>query len=278
MHDSQPVKQLDRSDHAKVRPLFQGIYLMLVIDGVLAGNSTGVLWADNPDRPRTVLMWDNAYILYIVGDADNHTFNRQLGELFTTHIAPTAGAHGIDGFKIVYSHPAWESQMATVFPTMKLSHYPRVVYTLGELALAGWQSHLPAGYAMRPIDQALLSDPTLGNLPDLVEEIELCWPSQERFLSHGFGYCLVGNGEIVCRCTAEYVSADKCGIGIATAEQYRQQGFATLTASAFLEECLRRQLTPYWDAWLNNTASVATAQRVGLRKVQDHWVFVGPLG
>lgn len=81
----------------------------------------------------------------------------------------------------------------------------------------------------------------------------------------------------ICRCTAEYVSPGKCGIGIATAEPYRQQGFATLTASAFIEECQRRQITPYWDAWLRNTASVARAEKVGLRKVQDYWVFVGLL-
>jgi RimJ/RimL family protein N-acetyltransferase len=272
------MQKLKPTDYAKVRPLFQGAYLTLIIDGVLAGNSTGKLWVDDANQPRTALLWDNAYILYVAGAVDNKAFNHQLGELFINHIAPTARAHGIDGFKIVYSHPDWENQMEVVLPTMPLTRYPRVVYTWGEGTIADWQSQLPPNYAMRPIDQALLADPTLGNLADLIEEIELCWPSRERFLSHGFGLCLVGNGEIVCRCTAEYVSANKCGIGIATAEHYRQRGFATLTASALLEECLRRQITPYWDAWLNNTASVATAERVGLRKVQDHWVFVGPLG
>jgi RimJ/RimL family protein N-acetyltransferase len=265
-------------DYAKIRPLFQGIYLTLIIDGVLAGNSPGVLWVDNPAQPRTALMWDNAYIIYVVGEADNHPFNQQLGEFFTTQLAPAARERGIDGFKLVYSSPAWESQLTTVFPKLTLTQYPRVVYTLGELTLPDWQSRLPPGYAMRQIDQAMLEDATLGNVDDLIEEIEQCWPSQERFLANGFGFCLVGNHEIICRCTAEYVSADKCGIGISTAEKYRQRGFATLTASAFIEACLTRKLTPYWDAWLRNTASVATAEKVGLRKVQDHWVYIGPLG
>jgi GNAT superfamily N-acetyltransferase len=277
MPDPQPLEQLDIRNHPHVRALFQGPYLTLVIDGVLAGNSVGNLWVDDADQPRSALMWDNAYIFYLAGEAENHTFNQQLGELFTSQIAPTARAQGIDGFKIVYGDPAWARQMATVFPTLTLAPYPRVVYTLGEGKLPDWRSQLPPGYAMRWIDQAMLADTALGNLPDLIEEIEACWPSRARFLSHGLGVCLVGNGEVICRCTAEYVSADKCGIGIATAEPYRRQGFATLTASAFLEYCLDQLLVPYWDAWARNTASVATAEKLGLRKVQEHWAFVGPL-
>lgn len=271
------IHLLASTDYTKVHPLFQGVHLSLVVDGVLAGNSTGLLWVDDLDHPRTALMWDNAYSIYMVGEAGNHKFNQALSEFFATQLVPAARVRNIDGFKIAYSDPTWESQMATIFPAMTLGHYPRVVYTVGNRRPSGWQSQLPPGYAMRPINRALLADPTLGNLPDLVEEIEQCWPSQERFLSHGFGFCLVGDGEIICRCTAEYVSTGKCGIGIATAEPHRQRGFATLTASAFIEECARRQITPYWDAWLRNTASVATAEKVGLHKVQDHWVFVGPL-
>lgn len=278
MIDLLSLERSNLPDYTKVRPLFQGLHLSLVIDGVLAGNSTGLIWVDDPGQPRTALMWDNAYSIYVVGEASNHEFNQALGQFFTTQLAPAARSQGIDGFNIAYSDPAWESQMATVFPSMTLAHYPRVVYTVGERRPPDWQSRLPPGYAMHPIDRALLADTTLGNLPDLVGEIEQCWRSQGRFLSHGFGCCLVGDGEIICRCTAEYVSAGKCGIGVATAESCRQRGFATLTASAFIEECLRRQITPYWDAWLRNTASVATAEAVGLRKVQNHWVYVGPLG
>lgn len=278
MIDSQHVRHLAPHDYPKARSLFEGIYCTLVIDGVLAGNSPAALWVDDPAQPSTALMWDNAYIIYVVGDAGNHAFNQQLGELFTTQLVPAARERGIDGFKIVYGNPAWVSQMATVFPTLTLGHYPRVVYTLGELMMPDWQSQLPPGFTMRRIDRAMLDDTSVWLVADLLEEIEQCWTSVERFLTHGFGYCLMHNQEIVCRCTAEYVSPGKCGIGIATAEPYRQRGFATLTATAFIEHCLAQQIVPYWDAWLRNTASVATAEKVGLRKVQDHWVFVGPLG
>ncbi len=167
--------------------------------------------------------------------------------------------------------------MEFVFSILTLTHYLRVVYTLGALTLPDWQSRLPSGYQMRRIDQTMLTDATLGNLPDLVEEITACWPSQARFLANGFGFCLVGNNEIICRCTAEYVSDSQCGIGIATAENYRQQGFASLTASAFIEACQARNIVPYWDAWQRNTASVATAEKIGLHKIQEYNVYIGSL-
>ena len=271
------LHKLNPLDYTKVRPLFQGVYLTLMIDSVLAGTSSGTIWVDDPAQPQTALLWDNAYCLYLVGQAGNQSVNRQLAELYTTELAPAARGRGIDGFKILYSSADWEQSVAVVLPTLTLTQYPRVVYTLGGGERPNWRSQLPPGFAIRPIDQALLNDATLGNHADLVEEIDQCWPSQGHFLNQGFGYCLVGNHEIICRCTAEYVSPGKCGIGIATAEPYRRQGFATLTASAFLDECLARAITPYWDAWLRNTASVATAEKIGLRRVQEYQVYLGAL-
>jgi hypothetical protein len=168
--DDSMIHLLASIDYPKVRPLFQGVYLSLVIDGVLAGNSVGQAWADDPAQPRTALMWDKGYIIYVVGDAGNIDINQQLGEFFTTQLAPAARATGIDGFKFVYGNPAWERQMATVFPALRLNHYPRVVYTVGERPSADWRSRLPPGYAMRWIDQGMLSDSALGNLPDLIKE------------------------------------------------------------------------------------------------------------
>lgn len=271
------IEILNPTEYTKVRPLFQGAFLTLIMDGVMAGNSVGMVWVDNPAQPQTALMWDNAYIFYLGGRADNLAFNQQLGQLFTEQLALSAGERGIDGFKILYNSAAWENHVATVFPTLTLTQYPRVVYTLGELKLPDWQSQLPPSYRMQMIDQTMLTETRLGNLPDLVEEIASCWPSQARFLANGFGFCLVGNDEIICRCTAEYVSAGKCGIGIATAENYRQRGFASLTASAFIEYCQTRKIVPYWDAWLRNTASVATAEKIGLWKIQEHNVYLGLL-
>lgn len=275
------IEQLHTTNYPNARHLFASDYLTLVIDSVIAGTSSGQLWADDPFHPQTALLWDGVHIFYLVGQADHLSTNQQLGNLFATQITATVRQRGIDGFKILYSSPAWEAQMGVIFSALKLTQYPRVVYTLGKVALPDWQNRLPMGYAIHPIDRAMLTDRTLGNLDDLIEEIEGCWPSQEDFLANGFGFCAVdtreNTREIICRCTAEYVSAGKCGIGIATAEKVRQQGFATLTASAFIEYCVKNQIMPYWDSWLRNTPSVATAERIGLQRLEEYNVYHGNL-
>lgn len=271
------IEKLAATDYAKTRPLFAGDYLTLIIDSVIAGSSTGQLWADDHAAPQTALLWDGAHSLYLVGQATNPATNQQLAELLATEITVTARQRGIEGFKILYSHAAWEDQICTLLPALSLTQHPRVIYTLGQVAWPDWQSRLPAGYAVRPIDQAMLRDSSLANHADLVEEIESCWPSQEHFLRHGFGFCALGDDAILCRCTAEYVSAGKCGIGIATAAPYRRQGLAALTASAFLEYCVEQGIVPYWDAWLRNQASVATAEKIGLRRLQEYNVYWGNL-
>jgi RimJ/RimL family protein N-acetyltransferase len=268
---------LRSTDYADVRALFHGTYLKLVIDSVIAGNSVGSLWVDAPAQPQSALLWDNGACFYLVGRADNPTFNGRLAQLFSTDLAPRARARGIDVLRILYSSAEWESHLDVVFPTLPLTRRPRVVYSLGGLKFPDWRSKLPTGFQIRPIDQILLADATLGNLPDLTQKIKNYWSSQTHFLQQGFGFCLVGDGQIICRCTAEYVSLGKCAIGIATAAPYRQQGFATLTASAFIESCLVRQIVPYWDAWQRNTASAATAEKIGLRKVQDYTIHDGLL-
>ena len=112
----------------------------------------------------------------------------------------------------------------------------------------------------------------------MVHEIESCWYSLRDFLKNGFGYSLVNEDEIACRCTAEYVSPGKCGIGIHTAEEYRGRGHATITASAFVDYCVSQHMVPHWDSWTTNLPSIGVAERVGFRRLLDYSVCLGDFG
>jgi RimJ/RimL family protein N-acetyltransferase len=124
----------------------------------------------------------------------------------------------------------------------------------------------------------LLANHRLQNVQHVIAEIESCWPSLQQFYDKGFGVTLLlGEEEIVCWCTAEYVSAGRCGIGIETDEAYQNRGFATLTAAAFVEDCLARQVAPHWDSWTTNVPSLAVAEKVGFRMVQEYFVYLATL-
>jgi RimJ/RimL family protein N-acetyltransferase len=99
---------------------------------------------------------------------------------------------------------------------------------------------------------------------DLDETIGLLWSGYAHFARHGLGMCLMIGDEIASVAFACAVSKTMSNIGVATAEAHRQKGYATLVSRAFIEESLRRGLTPTWDCDEWNTASLATARRLGL--------------
>lgn len=101
------------------------------------------------------------------------------------------------------------------------------------------------------------------NSEEIAAEIGAMWPSSEAFYRSGFGCAALANGAAVCWCTAEYLSGDRCGIGIATMPEQRRRGIATLAAARFVAESLGRGLTPHWDCAAGNIPSVQLAERLG---------------
>lgn len=273
MSEALNLVQLEASEIAAARGLFAGAHIELVVDGVIAGNSPGTVWVDNHLEPRTALIWDGRHCFYLGGSADEAVVGA-LNDLFTTTILPDARSRGLGIFKTTCAGEDWKEAGREVFAPLALDYYPRVFYS-GAPVDSAWREWVPEGFDLRPIDRDLLAQRHLGNMAGLVEEIEECWPTVERFLEHGFGTCVLRGDDIVSRCTAEYLSQGKCGIGILTEEAYQGKGLATLAALAFIERSCALGLVPHWDAWLNNHPSVAAAEKVHFKKLEDYSVFFG---
>lgn len=264
-------------EYGKVLPLFYGeplTYFAVIARAIVEGNSFGRLWADHADDPRTVLVWDGGPIVGLAGHASNAELNEALAELVTREIAPGATAKGHTVFKMFYTD-GWEDNAGKVFKGASLQKRDRVLYTLDTFLTADWRDRIPSGYSIEPVDAELLGRSDLANLDRVKEEFACCWTTIDHFLRKGFGFCLVREKTIACWCTAEYASGMDRGIGIETVEEYQGRGFATLTASAFVEHCVSNGFRPYWDAWSSNLPSIAVAEKVGFKKASDYSVYVG---
>lgn len=268
------VYPIDISNAGSIRQLFTSPQLDFVIDAIAAGNSPGRVWADDADQPTTALVWDTTHSFYLGGAADQTAFNRALGELVTDRLLPGSEAERDKVFKVYTDSGAWDESVQDVFPPYPLMKVERVHFTLEPGRVANRPPLLPDGYRLAQIDQALLADDRLKNTDDVINEIDLCWTIRERFFEYGFGYALCSADDIVCWCTAEYVSGKVCGIGIETVESAQGRGFATLTASAFIEHCRANGITAHWDAWKKNTPSVRVAEKVGFRDRIDYSIYV----
>ncbi len=258
---------LEPRSYEKVRPLFAGLDFQLSASAVLDGMNPGRVYVDDPAAPRCAFMVSPEG-LYLVGDPDNAAFNGTLNAaLFARQLFDEAR----EGHYFVVPDEAWGSSLVTIFHPRPPITLPRRHYLCTALAF-DWQAALPEGFAVYPVDRALLDRPGLRT-PDHVHGwMAANWGSREDFLARGFGAVTVDESanKVVSWSLADCVSVSGSGpageIGIHTDPAYRRRGLATITAAACVEAAFRRGLTVVgWQCNEDNLGSRATAERVGFR-------------
>jgi RimJ/RimL family protein N-acetyltransferase len=161
--------------------------------------------------------------------------------------------------------------LPALFDGIALREMPTSFYSLADAR----PTPMIAGIRLLPINRLLLANPALANVGQIRAEIQSMWPSEERFYERGFGWAAVADQQIVCWCTAEYLSGDRCGIGIATVPAFERRGIATATAAQFVREALRRELTPYWECGSDNIGSVRVAEKLGFELIAKERYWTG---
>ena len=269
------IHKLGEKEYKKVHSLFTKPHLNLVIDAVVEGNSPGQIWVDDITNPKTAFMWDKAHCYYLAGSADNGKFNTELKEFILKKIIPQAKANNRLVFKVYYTSKNWESEIESMFLDASLKKRERVLYSFTKSRIPDCKDEITSELCIKPIDKKLIKNCNLENITAVVGEIKSCWNSIDDFLRNGFGFCLIQDQVIACWCTAEYVSGNKCGIGIETAKLYRGRGFARLTTCAFVDYCITNNILPHWDSWKDNLPSIAVAEKVGFKKTLEYTVYFG---
>ena len=128
---------------------------------------------------------------------------------------------------------------------------------------------LPPGHHLVPMDAALLRQLGEGPYPFAAG----MWASDARFERDGVGFCVVHAGRVASLCYSVFVNGLRHDIDICTFDGYRQQGLARAVATAFIEACLRRGLTPGWDCFRHNQASYALALSLGFTPRHEFAVY-----
>jgi RimJ/RimL family protein N-acetyltransferase len=100
------------------------------------------------------------------------------------------------------------------------------------------------------------------------------WGGREDFLQNGLGVCLFKEaGRPATVCYAASIARGIAEIDIATLPEYRQMGFAKEALKAFIQNSLAMGITPNWDCFTDNTASLKTAQALGFSELK-RYVFL----
>ena len=265
-------RYLEQSNYAAALPLFTEMDDQLAPLVVIESVSPGTIYVNDGQCPGSALL-KVGHRYYLAGNPANAAFNQDLRDLFVQSIIPQTRAAGDGGFMMYVEDPGWYPVIeGIIFAGCKLYPGPRQYYKL-DLHDPNWQvtaPALPEGFTFRPVDRALLADPRYTNLDELTEEMCSERESVEDFLSRSFGTVLVTADKIAGWCLSEYNLADRCEVGIATAEEHRQRGLATLSALTFIEQARAHGIRRIgWHCWTGNEGSVNTAKRLEFRLMKD---------
>jgi len=136
----------------------------------------------------------------------------------------------------------------------------------------------PEGCEVRPADKALMES-GLANVDEVRAEARKMWGSLDRFVTEGFGYCVVAGDAITSWSLTECPSGDRIdgsagqfrtSVGVETVEEFRRRGHATAAAASTLLRCRREGIVADWDLYAGNTPSLKLAERLGLTRAADY--------
>lgn len=270
------VTELLFEEYCMVKPFFEGLEFDLLLSSILEGNSLAQVWGDDKFEPKSVFLWDKANnVFYLAGEESNIQFNRELRVLIGRKIVPELKLRRRLHFRLRSTSEPWEKTLPSIFADTDLSRGHHIFHTHKKPTEQDWRSNMPEGLCLKQIDEHFLYKAQYENTEFVLDEIQQMWPTIDRFINFGFGFSFVTGRQMVCWCTAEYMSKDKCGIGIETVHDYQNKGLATSAASAFVEHCKARSIKPHWECNAENSASKRVAEKVGFVREHDYPVYHG---
>jgi GNAT superfamily N-acetyltransferase len=241
----------------------------LAIPSVLAGILPGRIYVDDLRRPTSaILIPANHYRLFLGGEPSERLLADVVHLLYKPSLAQSYW------FMTHYPSSAWESAIERVLQGLGTSASLRLYYLLTEPS-APVAPPLPEAITLAQITQRLIEDTALVNRDLLIDEIHSESPSLEYFFRQRFGFCALEGRQIVGWCLAEYHHQSRYELGIGTIESYQRRGIATQVASAVIKRAFAEGATEIgWDCWASNSASVATALKLGFQKEREYPVIL----
>lgn len=266
------LSRIPPAHYPHLRSLFDSLRYNTVIDSVIDGNTPGRVVADDAERPTVAWLWNRQDAMLVAGLPDNAAFNVALRTLLDDEVMPDARSRGLPYLSLHYPHRRWEKAIEVqLLRGLGAAKAQRRTYRRGQLR-GDWQRHMPPGWQMRRLDEALLSS-SLTHADQMAGWIRSFWASDADFAARGLGFCLASDTAIASWCVSVFVSGDDYEIGVATAAEYQRHGFATLAATAFVEFCIKNRWTPHWHCWEDNKPSQRVAEKVGFESPMLYTVY-----
>ena len=244
---------LDTKDFKKILPLYLGEEIIFpLILAVIQQQQRGWVFVDDLIHPTSAMVINNFGFMQFIG---NSKLTNNLDKFFKN---PTAR---IPSYLLWYAPPLQIQKALDNFTKEQVRRRERARFIFQEKNIKSLTG-CPAGFTVQRLDKELLM---------LAENFKLdissrFWESMDDFLNHGIGTCVTKDGVIVSLCYSACIVDNLTEIDVFTQAEYRGFGLATIAAQNFISECLYRGITPTWDCFVNNDASMKLAKLLGFKQ------------
>lgn len=254
--------ELELAQYKNVLPLFENFKQAVLPQAVCEAFNVGRVFADDEQNPQNACIWTPVgyYLLALGHGQDLQSMSNLLTEIFV----PESKSMGETGFLLIAELNDWKEQTSKLLGNREVIEIFRRQFVFNaEKFNANWREKIPAGIELKRVDESLAQQ---INLPP-------SWKSPADFAAHGIGFALMDGEKIASVCSSVFASSARVEIDIHTEEEYRRRGFASITASALIEETLQQGKQPNWECFWENQESTTLALKLGFEQLSDYPVY-----
>lgn len=254
--------ELETGQYGKILPLLKNIKQAVLPYGVCEGYNHGRVFVDDAQNPQTTAVWTPVgYYFLVLGRGQNLD---DVSQVLTDTFVPESKAMGETGFILIAEFDDWREKTSALLKGREVIEIFRRPFVFNaEKFIANWREKIPAGFELKRVDESLAQQ---INLPP-------SWKSPADFAAHGIGFALMDGDKIASVCSSIFASSERVEIDIHTEEEYRRRGFASITASALIEETLQQGKQPNWECFWENEESTVLALKLGFEQLPDYPVY-----
>ena len=251
---------------ALAAPLFRDVqYYAPVPYSVIEGNEPGTIFVDRHQNPTTALVCSHGGYYYLAGDPDNTQFRNSLKRLLFEEMG------GMDSFHLFFCPSQWAVKLNAILPARATQRTIRA-YDLNPTRFSdvNCRDKIPRGFRLKSIDEILRQKIAI-QVNSSISHTQ-SW-IDNNLISRELGFCLLQGDEVISICGSLIAGNGIRDISVATAEEFRERGFATLVTAAFINSCTAKGVVPVWHCSPENFASNALARKLGFEEKGDFQAF-----
>ena len=272
------IIELQKEQFSIVKNLLTDIDLQIICLGVINQDIDGQIWVDDIIKPKTAMMIDNIWVIYLLGDSGNSEFNIQAGEIINNYILPKQleDKEVHREWIVDFFSDDWKQKINAELGLLNSFEVELWHYKLETLKLTNWRELIPPDYEVQQVDEEFFSKSYLVNYSNIANWITQRWKNTADFLKRAFCFYIVKDSkEIVSFAMTDWATENYIIMGIDTDEKYRKQGFASIVSAAAAEYCISRDIDLRWFCSSENIGSWKTAEKVGFKKIVEQTIIMG---